>query len=78
MDHLEHGRECYERRAWGEAYQALQRADEAKPLQAEDLERLATAACLSGREAQRRGEPSQQMRRRVSPALAERCPCDAA
>ena len=50
MDHLEHGRECYGRRAWGEAYHALQSADEATPLQAGDLERLATAACLSGRE----------------------------
>ena len=52
MDHLEHGRECYGRRAWGEAYHALQSADEATPLQAGDLERLATAACLSGREAE--------------------------
>ena len=52
MDDLEHGRECYGRRAWGEAYHALQSADEATPLQADDLERLATAACLSGREAE--------------------------
>jgi ATP/maltotriose-dependent transcriptional regulator MalT len=51
MDHLEHGRACYARRAWGEAYDALQRADGAARLQADDLERLATAACLSGREA---------------------------
>jgi DNA-binding CsgD family transcriptional regulator len=52
MGHLEHGRECYERRSWGEAYHALQRADQATPLQAGDLERLATSACLSGREAE--------------------------
>jgi DNA-binding CsgD family transcriptional regulator len=52
MDHLEYGRECYGRRGWGEAYQALQRADEATPLEADDLDRLATAACLSGREAE--------------------------
>ena len=52
MNHLEHGRECYGRRAWGEAYHALQSADEAAPLQGSDLERLATAACLSGREAE--------------------------
>jgi ATP/maltotriose-dependent transcriptional regulator MalT len=51
-DLLEHGRECYRRRAWGEAYRALQRADEAVPLLADDLERFATAACLSGREAE--------------------------
>ena len=41
-----------ERRAWGEAYHALRRADEATPLQADDLERLATAACLIGRDAE--------------------------
>jgi DNA-binding CsgD family transcriptional regulator len=52
MNHLERGRECYGRRAWGEAYLALQRADEATPLHADDLERLATSACLSGREAE--------------------------
>jgi ATP/maltotriose-dependent transcriptional regulator MalT len=50
MDDLQHGRDCYGRRAWSEAYQALQRADEATALQADDLDRLATAACLSGRE----------------------------
>jgi DNA-binding NarL/FixJ family response regulator len=52
MDHLEHGRACYGRRAWGEAYHALRSADAATPLQAGDLERLATAACLTGREAE--------------------------
>jgi DNA-binding CsgD family transcriptional regulator/tetratricopeptide (TPR) repeat protein len=51
MNDLEHGRACYERRAWREAFDALQRADEATPLQADDLDRLATAACLSGQEA---------------------------
>lgn len=51
MNDLEHGRACYARRAWREAYDALQRADEVTPLQSDDLERLATAACLSGREA---------------------------
>lgn len=51
-DDLERGRDCYGRRAWNEAYRALQHADEATPLQADDLERLATAACLSGREAE--------------------------
>ena len=51
MNDLEHGRACCERRAWREAYDALQRADWAAPLQGDDLDRLATAACLSGREA---------------------------
>ncbi|HEY8550817.1 MAG TPA: LuxR C-terminal-related transcriptional regulator [Vicinamibacterales bacterium] len=51
MNDLEHGRACCERRAWREAYDALKRADWAAPLQGDDLDRLATAACLSGREA---------------------------
>ena len=50
MDHLEHGRECYERHAWGDAYQAFLCADQAATLQADDLERLATAAYLTDRD----------------------------
>jgi DNA-binding CsgD family transcriptional regulator len=47
---LEHGRECYSRRAWDEAYRALLNADQATALQADDLERLGTAAYLTGRD----------------------------
>lgn len=47
---LERGRECYERRAWGDAYDALLCADPATALGADDLERLATAAYLTGRD----------------------------
>jgi ATP/maltotriose-dependent transcriptional regulator MalT len=50
MDPLEHGRECYGRRAWGDAYQGLVRADQAAALQPDDLQRLATAAFLTGRD----------------------------
>jgi ATP/maltotriose-dependent transcriptional regulator MalT len=50
MGHREHGRACYERRAWGEAYAALSRADEATPLGADDLERLSDTAFLTGRD----------------------------
>jgi DNA-binding CsgD family transcriptional regulator/tetratricopeptide (TPR) repeat protein len=50
MNALEHGRACYERRAWEDAYQALLHADHATPLDAEDLDRLATAAYLTGRD----------------------------
>ena len=50
MDHLEHGRECYGRRAWSDAYHALLCADQAAPLDVDDLDRLATAAYLTGRE----------------------------
>ena len=44
MDPLEHGRECYGRRAWGDAYRSLLRADQGTALQPDDLDRLATAA----------------------------------
>src|SRR5262245_27796971 len=47
---LERGRDCFARRAWSDAYQALQLADQTKPLAANDLELLAMAACLTGRD----------------------------
>lgn len=50
MDYLAHGRGSYERHAWGDAYQSLLSADQLAPLQAGDLERLATAAYLTGRD----------------------------
>jgi ATP/maltotriose-dependent transcriptional regulator MalT len=50
MDILEYGRACYERRAWGDAYQALRSADDAATLGPDDLERLACAAYLTGRD----------------------------
>jgi DNA-binding CsgD family transcriptional regulator/tetratricopeptide (TPR) repeat protein len=45
---LERGREATLRRAWADAYASLSASDEAAPLGAEDLERLAWAAELSG------------------------------
>ena len=50
MDQLEHGRACYQRRAWGDAYVALSCADRIATLDADDLDRLATVAYLTGRE----------------------------
>ena len=50
MDPLEHGRQCYGRRAWGDAYQSLLCADQATALQPDDLDRLAAAAFLTGRD----------------------------
>jgi DNA-binding CsgD family transcriptional regulator/tetratricopeptide (TPR) repeat protein len=47
---LGRARSCYEQRAWAEAYQAFSRADQDAPLGAEDLERLAMAAYLVGRD----------------------------
>jgi DNA-binding CsgD family transcriptional regulator len=52
MNHLEHGRASYQRRAWSEAYTALLSADHAAPLESNDLDCLATAAFLSGHEAE--------------------------
>ncbi len=49
MNDLQHGRDCYARRAWGDAYRALVHADEAVPLAVDDLHCLATAAYLTGR-----------------------------
>ena len=50
LDHIQEGRELYERRAWREAYQVFLRADDVSPLGSDDLERLATAAYLIGRD----------------------------
>jgi DNA-binding CsgD family transcriptional regulator len=50
FDTLAQGRESYQRRAWAEAYRSLSLADRATPLGAEDLERLATSAYLTGRD----------------------------
>jgi DNA-binding CsgD family transcriptional regulator len=47
---LEQGRDAYSRRAWMDAYESLTAADEAAPLAADDLELLATAASMIGRE----------------------------
>jgi len=49
-DALELGRAHFGRQAWTDAYAQLSAADEAKPLEPADLERLAVAAQLSGRE----------------------------
>jgi DNA-binding CsgD family transcriptional regulator/tetratricopeptide (TPR) repeat protein len=42
------GRDAYGRRAWGDAYEAFTRAAAESPLEADDLQRLAWAAVLSG------------------------------
>jgi DNA-binding CsgD family transcriptional regulator len=47
---LRRGRESFEQRAWAESYRLLQAADREAPLAAEDLERLAIAAYLIGRD----------------------------
>jgi DNA-binding CsgD family transcriptional regulator len=49
-DALDRGRESSGRRAWADAFAQLSAADRETPLEAEDLERLATAAYLIGRD----------------------------
>lgn len=44
------GRSAYERRAWGDAYDALSQASAEGPLDADDVERLALSAGLTGHE----------------------------
>ena len=46
---LERGRTSFERRAWSDAYTALSEADRLEPLNAADLDLLATSASLIGR-----------------------------
>ena len=47
---LERGREYYTQRKWADAYDSLSRADRATPLVSQDLELLAMAAYLVGRD----------------------------
>ncbi len=49
-DALDRGRESFGGQAWGDAFALLSAADRESPLEAEDLERLATAAFLIGRD----------------------------
>lgn len=49
-DALNRGRESFERQAWGDAYAELSGADNDASLELEDLERLALAAHLVGRD----------------------------
>ncbi|HYN52919.1 MAG TPA: helix-turn-helix transcriptional regulator [Thermoleophilaceae bacterium] len=50
VEELEPGRESYARHEWVDAYERLSRADRASPLEAEDLELLATSAYMLGRD----------------------------
>jgi DNA-binding CsgD family transcriptional regulator len=47
---LDRGRGAFARRAWADAYSGLSAADHEAPLSPEDLERLAVAAYLAGRD----------------------------
>ena len=47
---LEHGRASCANGTWVDAFKSLTRADEARPLEPDDLELLATAAYMLGRD----------------------------
>ena len=64
---LERGRELYARKAWSESYRLLQAADRDAPLEPEDLERLAIAAYLMGRD-----DESEAFRARAHQAFVNR------
>jgi DNA-binding CsgD family transcriptional regulator len=64
---LEGGRESFDRKAWAESYRLLQAAEREAPLEPEDLERLATAAYLTGRD-----EESETYRTRAHQLFLER------
>jgi DNA-binding NarL/FixJ family response regulator len=51
-DALDRGREAFRRRAWGDAYSQLSSADRAESLPLEDLENLAVASYLAGKDAE--------------------------
>ena len=50
LDLRDRGREVFRRRSWTDAYETLSAADRQSPLEPEDLELLATAAYLLGRD----------------------------
>ena len=51
VDALDRGREAFRRWAWGDAYSQLSSADRAQALPLEDLEHLAVASYLAGKDA---------------------------
>ena len=73
---LQRGREAYEHLAWAEAYTALTAADRETPLSPGDLERLARAAHLIGKDtegADRRGRAHRGFLEQQEPERAARC-----
>ena len=64
---LERARDSFEQRSWGESYRLFEAIDREIPLAPEDLERLATAAYLIGRE-----EESEAFRERAHRMFLDR------
>jgi DNA-binding CsgD family transcriptional regulator len=75
-DALEAGRSSFEAEAWGDAHALLTAADQRSPLEIEDLERLAQAAALVGRESESDDlwtRAHQECLRLEDPVRAARC-----
>ena len=70
---LGRGRTSFEQRAWAESYRLLQDADNDAPLDAEDLERLAIAAHLLGRD-----DECETVTARAHQAFLDRGDCEGA
>ena len=64
---LGHARQLFEQQAWADSHRLLETADRDAPLEPDDLDRLATAAYLMGREAE-----SDAFRQRAHYACLER------
>ncbi len=75
---LERGREAFKRGRWGDAYAALSASHRESPLPPEDLERLATAAHLTGRDQESdevMARAHHEWLRAGNPPAAARCAC---
>jgi hypothetical protein len=75
-DALDRARESYGRKAWSDAYAQFTAADQESPLEPADLERLATAAYLLGRDddsADIWARTYHELLRRGDPERAARC-----
>ena len=69
---IERGRDSYARRAWADAYEALSPANQAAPLDADDLERLAWSAGLTARDDELLKLSEQHYQARVAEMIASR------
>ena len=63
---IDRGRESFERQAWGDAFNQFSAANQHAPLGADDLERLAVAAFLVGKDADSVGAWEQAHQARLS------------
>ena len=73
---IEQGRDSFKRKAWGDAFAQLSAVDGETPLEPEDLERLAVAAEMAGRNddgAEIWTRAHQECLRRDDPERAARC-----